>query len=180
MASPERICSVDGCERAAHCRGWCKRHYERWRTRGRTELLTFAEKFWARVEREVPDGCWQWTGAKNRDGYGNVRRAGRVASAHVVAFQLLVGPVPEGLEIDHLCRNRACVNPAHLEPVPHRTNVLRGDAPPAANARKTHCIRGHNLTDPANVYNMPSGGRRCRVCYRMVDAARQPQRRARA
>jgi hypothetical protein len=91
----------------------------------------------------VTDDCWEWTGTKERMGYGQMRYQRRMAMAHRVAYMLFVGPIPEGMELDHLCRNRGCVNPDHLEPVDHRTNILRGVSPSAADARKTHCINGH-------------------------------------
>ena len=136
-----------------------------------------AERIWDKVE--TPDTCWLWTGAKNDRGYGTVwdlERRSRVY-VHRALFQLLVGPIPEGLELDHLCRNPGCVNPAHLEPVTHRENVLRGTSPTAFNNRLTHCPAGHPY-DEKNTYYPKRGGRMCRECARIRDRARAPRRRA--
>lgn len=117
--------------------------------------------FWRRVVRD--GDCWIWTGHKNRCGYGRLTVDGRRIAAHRLAYELLVGPVPDGLELDHLCRNRACVRPSHLEPVTHRENTLRGDTIVAAAAAATACPQGHAY-DEANTYRYPDGRRDCRTC----------------
>ena len=123
-------------------------------------------RFWKAVDSKAPDECWLWTRSLSR-GYGQfqLHRGGvwRPAKAHRVAFEMLVGPVPDHLQLDHLCRTPACVNPAHLEPVTNRENGLRGNSLPARNARKTHCQNGHELT-PANTRRSGAHGRRCTVC----------------
>lgn len=112
------------------------------------------------------NGCWQWIGYISKEGYARIKISHtQVYGAHRIAYDLFVGPVPTGLEIDHLCRNRACVNPAHLEAVSHRTNMLRGEGVGAENARKTHCIHGHEFT-VENTYFRPDGKRDCRACIR--------------
>lgn len=108
-------------------------------------------------------GCWLWTGAK-ADGYGRVGLSGRKRiAAHRLAYTLLVGPIPEGSQLDHLCRVRHCLNPAHLEPVDCRTNLLRGQTIAATNAAKERCVHGH-LFDEANTRYRMRGNSRCRSC----------------
>lgn len=123
--------------------------------RTRAELLW---RFFVRGD----SGCWMWTGRLNEFGYG--RYGQRLA--HRVMYELIVGPIPTGLELDHLCRVRACVNPAHLEPVDHTTNVKRGHG----NGRKTHCPSGHAYT-PENTAVTQQGRRVCRECQRVHNRA---------
>lgn len=122
-----------------------------------------AERFWQKVR--ITDACWVWTGATSPDGYGHLKadQSRRDLWAHRVAYEMMVGPIPDGLQIDHLCRNPSCVNPAHLEPVTGQVNVRRGIGHAAVNAAKTHCCRGHPF-DSENTYYRPGGSRRCRAC----------------
>jgi hypothetical protein len=127
----------------------------------------------------APGGCLIYTGPFNNRGYGTisttVNGASASASAHRVVYEALVGPIPTGLQLDHLCRTRACVNPAHLEPVTRRENILRGESPSAVHARKTHCIRGHEFT-PENTHTRSDGSRSCRKCgARRKRLARNPK-----
>lgn len=137
---------------------------------------TREQRFWEKVDRRGPDECWLWTGAITGRGYGNFLFKPGNRQAHRVAYELLVGPIPEGLVLDHLCRVRACVNPAHVEPVTQRENTLRGLGPLAVRAyyrARTHCIHGHPLWGD-NVWQrkLPSGiTRRCRQCQ--LDARRR-------
>lgn len=115
---------------------------------------------------EPMSGCWIWNASLNPGGYGQIcTRTGHPALAHRVSYELNRGPIPKGLTLDHLCRNRCCVNPDHLEAVTMTLNVLRGIGPTAVNARKTICKRGHALTQD-NVHlwrNM----RFCKACIRI-------------
>ncbi len=132
---------------------------------------TFEERFWAKVEKTPT--CWLWRAGKDHLGYGQIRRDGSHAKAHRVAYDLLVGPIPDGLELDHLCRVRNCVNPAHLEPVTHAENVRRGLSGQRQRA-KTHCPAGHPY-DAENTYVAPRGDRGCRAC-RMASKRRYEAR----
>jgi hypothetical protein len=135
---------------------------------------TLAERFWSKVEKT--SSCWLWRGATNASGYGlswDPTRQ-RPKRAHRVSYELSVGPIPEGLVLDHLCRNPSCVNPAHLEPVTDRENILRGTGASAQNARKTHCPKGHPL-EGDNLYRRPnqvSGRGQCLACIREAWAAK--------
>jgi hypothetical protein len=130
-------------------------------------------RFWSKV-RETP-GCWEWTGAKHPAGYGQLTVNKVTVYVHRVAYEALVGPIPDGLYIDHLCRTRSCVRPNHLEAVKNGTNVLRGFGRGAINARKTHCAReGHPLSGD-NLYVTRSGRRRCRTCIRANKRMRREQ-----
>lgn len=120
------------------------------------------ERFWSRVRQT--DSCWEWAGAHTAAGYTCFSIGRKSMTAHRFAYELLVGPIPEGLQLDHLCRNRGCVRPSHMEPVTIRENVLRGVGFTARYARATHCIHGHEFT-PENTYLFPNGrGRSCRTC----------------
>lgn len=112
-------------------------------------------------------GCWLWIGALSHDGYGRVGYRGFSSDyAHRAVYEDLVGPIPDGLECDHLCRVRNCVNPSHIEPVTRRENVMRSPiCKTAINARKTHCVHGHPL-DEENTYSGVRNKRECRACNR--------------
>lgn len=122
----------------------------------------WTDRFLARVT-DAPGGCWQWTGYLMPNGYARISVNGERQYAHRVAYEAVLGPIPDGLVIDHLCRNRGCVNPDHLEAVTQRTNVLRGVSFAAARARQVRCLRGHRFTK-ANTYVAGNGTRKCRKC----------------
>lgn len=134
------------------------------------------DRFWSHVD--VRDGaeCWNWLAAKTSGGYGRFRTPKTHLLAHRVSYELSVGPIADGLQLDHLCRNRSCVNPAHLEPVTPRVNTLRGSSVSAVNAVKTHCNHGHPLSG-SNLYQMPDGNRACRACRRRARIAYESRRR---
>lgn len=155
-----KVCSVDGCHRRHQARGYCARCYAKAKREGR--LGPFGV-FWSKVDKAYsPAGCWLWTGCLNSKGYGQFNHR----AAHRVAYERCIGPIPDGLEIDHVrargCEHRNCVNPAHLEAVSHWENVMRGDTIAAKRRAQTHCIHGHEFT-PENTY-IWRGGRSCRAC----------------
>lgn len=178
--SARRRCSMPGCDKPASARGWCKTHYNRWwkygdpanpgaYIRGDNEA-----RFWSKVDKNGPapehrsdlGPCWLWTGALHERGYGRFgigsRSSQEYFKAHRYAYELIVGAIPSGLQLDHLCRVRRCVNPSHLEPVTQTENIRRG----LCGELKTHCKRGHEFT-PENTYLRPNGARVCRTCKRL-------------
>jgi hypothetical protein len=122
-------------------------------------------RFLSRIE-VAESGCWEWSG-RLRDGYGIFSLAGHSVSAHRVMYELVRDlKIPKDDEADHLCKNRRCVNPDHIEIVSGKENTLRGMGPTAINARKTHCVNGHELT-PDNTYIRPDDqARDCKICAR--------------
>lgn len=139
------------------------------------------QRFWDKTRSEdtgYVTPCLTWTGYKQPNGYGKFGLNRKSLYAHRVAYEALVGPIADGLMIDHLCRNRACVNVEHMEAVTNQVNILRGETIMADNAAKTHCPKGHEYT-PENTYASPSsGGRTCRTCIREWRAARSEREKA--
>lgn len=140
------------------------------------------ERFESKVDKNGPvpqhrpdlGPCWLWTAALTGGGYGYMRVGSMVdgtrghARASRVAYEMFRGPIPEGLQLDHLCRVRACVNPDHLEAVTQRVNLLRGETLVAANAKKTHCPNGHPLVgDNLDKHSLKRGRRICRACINL-------------
>jgi len=166
-------CVIDGCDKPVYPRSyrkkWCVTHYRRWAAHG--DPLTILngrgtpliERFRKRIIL-APEGCWQWIGPISPGGYGAfsiAHKSGR-RIAHRWSYEYHKGPIPEGLTIDHLCRNRACVNPDHLEAVTIQENLAR------AAGRRSTCKRGH----PIPAYE-PGVRRACRQCQRLTDDARR-------
>lgn len=140
--------------------------------------VSIEERFFSKVKKTA--GCWEWLGAKS-SGYGSFAlKSGQTIAAYRWSFEFIKGPVPHGLQLDHLCRNRGCVNPEHLEIVSQRTNVLRGLCPPAINSRKTHCIKGHAFTSSNTYQRKNGGGRKCRECMRIQGERYRANRRGAA
>lgn len=175
-----RLCSIDGCDNVHKARGWCNRHWLRWARFGDplagAPRPTLEDRFLAKVA--LVDGHWIWQGYISDEGYGRIMLTadGRRTAAytHRVAYELFVGPIPDGLQIDHVCRVRACCFPEHLEPVTPLENIRRGLGGP-----KSHCGRGHEFT-PDNTYVSREGKRACRTCHREIERVAKRIRRAAA
>lgn len=133
------------------------------------------ERLARRLETDAATGCINWTGPVTRQGYGRIGLGGRDGGhtqAHRLAYETAKGPIPEGLVIDHLCRNRRCCNPDHLEAVTSRENTRRGSSSAGREWLRSHCDSGHELT-PENTRLERNGQRRCRTCARDYQRARR-------
>jgi|SRR5215467_13564432 len=132
------------------------------------------KRFQAKVRKNLQTGCWIWIAGKNQDGYGSFWLNGP-QKAHRVSYEHFVNPIPADTEIDHLCGNRLCVNPQHLEAVTHLTNLWRS---PTWMGNRTHCPKGHELT-PENIFpcDQKRGVRRCAQCHRIDQRARREKTR---
>ena len=128
--------------------------------------LELRDRFEEKYLPEPNSGCWLWTASTDKGGYGKITVDRRQIGAHRISYQLHKGQIPAGLDLDHVCRVRCCVNPDHLEPVSRSENCRRGDTGKSAGERKrakTHCPQGHGYT-VENTYIDNNGGRHCRLC----------------
>lgn len=132
-------------------------------TRIRTDT-SLRERLLALADATSLDACWPWRGAKTTKKYGKFSIGGKIYQAHRISYLVFIGPVPDGLVIDHLCRNRSCINPRHMEAVSSRENTLRGYGPAGLNSKKTHCPQGHPYSDENTRILPRKGGRRCKAC----------------
>lgn len=173
-----RVCVIEGCDARHYARGWCRPHYAKNYRAGLSPLVhESAEARFERLHEKRGDGCWHWTGTLSAAGYGVLDAQGHWI-AHRWAYEHFVGPIPDGLDLDHTCHNpaldcpggaeclhRRCVNPAHLEPVTRRENLARSRHTPAGRPPSTECAKGHPL-EGDNLYFDSDGRRRCRACTR--------------
>lgn len=136
------------------------------------------DRLWEKTKIEA-SGCITWTGATTSNGYGRVWWFGHLEMAHRLFYELFVDAIPDGMELDHLCRNRVCVNVEHLEVVTHQENQARSNSPAGLNARKVRCIRGHSLLADGDVYVNARGERVCRPCRRSRNSSYKTRKKGR-
>lgn len=172
-----KTCTFDACTRPYLARGLCIKHYSQAkcgkipfgaRTARGPQARPLLERLYANINKNGPvpaakpelGACWVWLGSLSH-GYGQIslgKHNGKPRRTHRIMYEATHGTIPPNLELDHLCRNRACCNPAHLEAVTTRENNLRSEGMSGRNARKTHCLRGHAFTPQKD------GTRRCKTC----------------
>lgn len=163
MTKGNQKCSIHDCQNRDWARGYCHKHLARFYKYSDPNYTkpSFQGKFWSKVSRS--GGCFEWTSSLTSDGYGKVWDGSKTRLAHRVAYEFANGKIPNGLEIDHLCRNRRCVNPDHLEAVTAKINSQRSLSVSGVNFRKTHCQKGH-VFDQVN----KNGHKICTQCRRDV------------
>lgn len=171
------LCALEGCTRPRQSgrRYWCSMHSSRLYRTGSvgqveaTRVMGTAAERLAAYTVTMPSGCIEWTGSRDKLGYGHMAFNGRPALVHRVNYELFVGPIPDGLVLDHLCRNPPCVNPEHLEAVTQGENINRGKSHVALNRFKTHCPHGHPYSGD-NLISRRVGSRACRTCKHATDS----------
>lgn len=185
-------CGVLACTNKLHTGGYCAKHAYRYYRYddplgGGPERIHGdpTARFWSKVDQPSPYCCWEWVGTVSRLGYGQFSTTtpdspNGKTFAHIFAWNLLVGPVPDGLELDHLCRNTVCVNPDHLEPVTHQENVRRGRAGlhmRTKAAAATHCSKGHPWDETNTYVHAKTGKRSCKACRKAAGDRREARMR---
>ena len=153
------LMDYDGCRLATVCGCRLPERFPMTCAKDAVAKAELQQRLFAKIKMN-DISCWLWQGHKT-DGYGRIGSNGKTVRTHRAAYQAWIGPIPDGLTLDHLCRNRECFNPVHLQPVTKKENVLRGIGVTAANARKTHCLRGHLL---AGINLFQTADRRCARC----------------
>jgi len=156
-----KTCSIPECEKNVSARGWCSTHYSRWRIHGDPNVSLYIRgndeaRFWAKVNKTAR--CWEWTASKNEDGYGEFRLGGKIRKAHRTAYEIANGAIPEGKDVDHRCRNRKCVRPAHFRLVSNKQNCEHR----AVDSNNTSGYRGvsfHRVAKKWQVYVTHNGRR---------------------
>ena len=132
-------------------------------------------RFWDKVE--ITNSCWNWSGGKNKAGYGRISINHVMVLAHRFIYEIMESKIPRGIVIDHLCRNRSCVNPSHMDITTIGQNCMRGDSPSAINSRKTHCGKGHQYNDNNMRIDPKTKKKRCIICQKEYDRIRWKTRR---
>lgn len=164
---PRYPCALEWCSRRTNVADdLCSKHRHYLKTRGHlpSQPLSERDRIFSRIDKGDGSGCWLWVGAADRNGsgYGCTRYQGRNQGAHRAVYQILRGPIPDGLQIDHLCGVKLCVNPDHLEPVTQLVNTQRA----VLVATETHCASGHLWADDNERFRLSDGVRECRTCAR--------------
>jgi hypothetical protein len=165
MQSTHPHCSIVGCDKPVKARAMCVMHYKRVIKHGDPHYTppTPEDTFWGQIDRSDPDACWLWDRVIGTGGYGYHNWRGRTVRAHRVSVLIDGRTIPDGMQVDHTCRTRSCINPRHLEVVTPRENKRRGNEHSGIGQYKTHCPSGHPY-DETNTYTSRNGARHCRAC----------------